>query len=259
MHTLAGENWIDFCNRVHLVRKLPLSFKLFGYRYIIFINEMPLCYFAFYPDYEKSETELLCRLKPKVFIDVGSHIDYYSMLVHKLGAEIIIAIEPDPRVFKILNRTVKANKLKNIITINKAAYDKSNFALKLHLSIKPGRSSIFPSNLTRIHEGSITIECITIDEVCSTLNLNKIDFIKIDVEGAELHVLRGAHTTIRQFRPLLLVEVLDANRKNVFEFFTTEKYRPLGPFSHGQNFLFLPEEQFVKLSDIVINKPLIDS
>jgi hypothetical protein len=67
------------------------------------------------------------------------------------------------------------------------------------------------------------------------------------------------HTTIRQFRPLLLVEVLDANRKNVFEFFTTEKYRPLGPFSHGQNFLFLPEEQFVKLSDIVINKPLIDS
>jgi predicted RNA methylase len=73
---------------------------------------MPLCYFAFYPDYEKSETELLCRLKPKVFIDVGSHIGYYSMLVHKLGAEIIIAIEPDPRVFRILNRTVKANKLK---------------------------------------------------------------------------------------------------------------------------------------------------
>ena len=79
------------------------------------------------------------------------------------------------------------------------------------------------------------------------------------MEGAELHVLRGAHTTIRQFRPLLLVEVLDANRKNVFEFFTTEKYRLLGPFSHGQNFLIIPEEQFVKLSDIVINKPLIDS
>jgi hypothetical protein len=73
---------------------------------------MPLCYFAFYPDYEKSETELLCRLKPKVFIDVRSHMGYYSMLVHKLGAEIIIAIKSDHRVFRTLNRTVKANKLK---------------------------------------------------------------------------------------------------------------------------------------------------
>jgi FkbM family methyltransferase len=99
---------------------------------------MPLCYFAFGYEYEKLEIELISKLKPKVFIDVGAHIGYYTMLVHKLGAEKIIAIEPDPRVFRILNRYIEANKLDNIITINRAAYDKSNVKLELHLSTKSG-------------------------------------------------------------------------------------------------------------------------
>jgi tRNA G37 N-methylase Trm5 len=137
---------------------MPLSLKLFGYRYNIYVYEMPLCYFAFSGQYERCETELISRLKPKVFIDVGAHIGYYTILVHKLGAEKIIAIEPDPRVFRILKRAVDANKLDNVVTINKAALDKSNLAVNLHLSTKSGHSSIFPSyltNLTKTHGGQL--------------------------------------------------------------------------------------------------------
>jgi FkbM family methyltransferase len=158
---------------------------------------MLLCYFAFGYEYEKLETELISKLKPKVFIDVGAHIGYYTMLVHKVGAEKIIAIEPDPRVFKILNGAIEANKLENIITINRAAYNKSNVTVELHLSTKAGLSSIFSSShLTKTRGGTASVKTITLDEVVRTLNLDKIDLVKIDVEGAEVYVLSGAQKVI---------------------------------------------------------------
>jgi FkbM family methyltransferase len=180
---------------------------------------MPLCYFAFGYEYEKLETELISKLKPKVFIDVGAHIGYYTMLVHKLGAEKIIAIEPDPRVFRILNRSIEANKLDNIITINRAAYDKSNVKLELHLSTKSGLSSIFSSHLTKTRCGTIHIKTITLDEVYRSLNLDKIDVVKIDVEGAESYVLSGANDIINGFRPLFFGGNKDTKSTECFRIF----------------------------------------
>jgi FkbM family methyltransferase len=242
IQTITGIGWVDFACHVPVIRRLPLSLKLFGYRYVIFVYEMPLCYFAFGYEYEKLETELISKLKPKVFIDVGAHIGYYTMLVHKLGAEKIIAIEPDPRVFRILNRSIEANKLDNIITINRAAYDKSNVKLELHLSTKSGLSSIFSSHLTKTRCGTIHIKTITLDEIYRSLNLDKIDVVKIDVEGAESYVLSGANDIINGFRPLFLVEIKIQNQQNVSEFFRAKKYKRLGPFSYGENYLFVPEE-----------------
>jgi FkbM family methyltransferase len=242
IQTITGIGWVDLACHVPVIRRLPLSLKLFGYRYVIFVYEMPLCYFAFGYEYEKLETELISKLKPKVFIDVGAHIGYYTMLVHKLGAEKIIAIEPDPRVFRILNRSIEANKLDNIITINRAAYDKSNVKLELHLSTKSGLSSIFSSHLTKTRCGTITIKTITLDEVYRSLNLEKIDVVKIDVEGAESYVLSGANEIINAFRPLFLVEIKIQNQQNVSESFRAKKYKRLGPFSYGENYLFVPEE-----------------
>jgi len=242
IQTITGIGWVDLACHVPVIRRLPLSLKLFGYRYVIFVYEMPLCYFAFGYEYEKLETELISKLKPKVFIDVGAHIGYYTMLVHKLGAEKIIAIEPDPRVFRILNRSIEANKLDNIITINRAAYDKSNVKLELHLSTKSGLSSIFSSHLTKTRCGTITIKTITLDEVYRSLNLDKIDVVKIDVEGAESYVLSGANEIINAFRPIFLVEIKIQNQQNVSEFFRAKKYKRLGPFSYGENYLFVPEE-----------------
>jgi FkbM family methyltransferase len=250
MRTIIGSGWVDFANRLPVIRKMPLSLKLFGYRYIIYVYEMPLCYFVFSGQYERCETELLSRLKPKVFIDVGAHIGYYTILVHKLGAEKIIVIEPDPRVFRIFKRAVEANKLDNIVTINKAALDKSNLAVNLHLSTKSGHSSIFTSYLTNLTKNTwrtITVKTITLDEVCRSLSLNNIDMIKIDAEGAESYILSGANEIINRFRPLFLVEIKKQNQRDVFKFFKVKKYMVLGPFSFGENYLFVPEERDIAL------------
>ena len=243
--TIAGKNWIDFACRVPIIRKLPLSFKLFGYRYIIFISEMPLCYFVFYPEFEKSETELVRRLKPKVFIDVGSHMGYYTMLVHKLGAEKIIAVDADARTLRILTRAIAVNKLKNIITIHRAVFDKSNVTLKLHLSTIAGRSSVFSQylNLKNEYGGASIVKTITLDEIAHALKLERIDMVKIDVEGAEYNVLWGANHVINRFRPIFLVEVKSKNQEDIFKFFRANRYKVLGPLTFPENYLFIPVER----------------
>ncbi len=143
-----------------------------------------------------------------------------------------------------MNRVIEANKLGNIITINRAAWDKSGVILKLHLSTKAGHSSVFSFNLERGFSGTIAlVKTITLDELSRALSLDKIDLVKIDVEGAEFNVLLGSDEIISRFRPVFLVEVKDVNKENVFNFFRTRMYKFLGPFSYGENYLFIPEER----------------
>jgi hypothetical protein len=56
------------------------------------------------------------------------------------------------------------------------------------------------------------------------LNVNCVDIVKIDVEGAELHVLRGFKDSIVKFKPKIIIEVKEFNRKGVFEFFEEVNY-----------------------------------
>jgi len=91
------------------------------------------------------------------------------------------------------------------------------------------------------------VKTITLDEVCHSLSLNNIDMIKIDAEGAEPYILSGANDIINRFRPLFLVEIKKQNQQDVFKFFIVKKYKELGPFSYGENYLFVPEERDIAL------------
>lgn len=244
LHAIAGIGWVDFACQFPLLSKIPLVLKFHGYRYIVYVCEMVLCYFVFHPDYEKTEKEIMHKLSPSVFIDIGAHVGYYTILAHKLGAEKIIAVEPDVRTYRILKRVVDVNKLDNITVINSAVWDKSGVKLKLHLSRFSGHSSVFPLNLKKRDILTIIdVRTTTLDEIGRTLSLEKIDLVKIDVEGAEFNVLLGAVEVINRFRPLILIEIKDINRENVLNFLESKQYKFFGPFSYGENYLCIPAER----------------
>jgi FkbM family methyltransferase len=167
------------------------------------------------------------------------------MLVHKLGAEKIIAVDADARTLRILTRAIAVNKLKNIITIHRAVFDKSDATLKLHLSTIAGRSSLFSEYLNLKYEygGASIVKSITLDEIAHALNLERIDMVKIDVEGAEYNVLQGANHVINRFRPIFLVEIKSKNQEDIFEFFRANRYKVLGPLTFSENYLFMPVER----------------
>jgi len=149
--------------------------------------------------------ELIQTYKPTrnyVIIDVGSHIGTYSLKSSKAVGNTgrVFAIEPNPRNYSLLLKDIKLNKATNIVPIQAAISD-SNGEITLHIidsAWNSGGSFIHSRTLKRDPQrekyvvDNIKVKTVTLDALIYTLDINRVDILKVDVEGAELLVLKGA-------------------------------------------------------------------
>ena len=159
--------------------------------------------------------------KEIVFIDVGANIGRYSLFLAKRFPKLkVIAIEPDPDAYSALAKGVKVNGLTNVIAVNIAVSDINGFTT-LFKKYDASLSSIIDSTNTI---KTIKVTTKRLDDVVGGLGLGRVDWVKIDVEGAELHVLRGFRSGIARFKPRVIIEVKGFNREGVFSFFREVNY-----------------------------------
>ncbi|MDI9643801.1 MAG: FkbM family methyltransferase [Candidatus Verstraetearchaeota archaeon] len=168
---------------------------------------------------EKMFNRYLTPKKGDVFLDVGAHIGKYTIKIAKIVGSKgkVIAIEADPNNFDLLKRNVEINKLENVTLFNIAAW---NSACKL--TFYKGDSSGHGTVKGNRQFGKFVLDARPIDAL---LKGEKVDWVKIDVEGAEYEVLKGAIQTIKISRPKLIVEVFPQNRETVFGFMKELDYR----------------------------------
>jgi FkbM family methyltransferase len=154
-----------------------------------------------------------------VFLDVGAHIGYFSMKaaprVGKTGH--VVAFEPNPETLVSLRANVTANHAENVI-VEPIACTELEQTLTLYAGppSNTGMSSLASDNVPV--EGTpklYTVPCRPIDDVVRELKLTRVDAIKIDVEGAEVGVLRGALNTLRRFHPKVVVEIVREQLANL--------------------------------------------
>ncbi len=147
------------------------------------------------------------------FVDVGAHIGKYTVKVGKNKPNTVIAIEPEEYNFSLLKQNVSINGLNNIRLVNKGAYSRKG-ELTFYLADKgEGLHSVLKTNDTT---EKTTINVDTLDNIISEINFEgKIDLIKIDVEGAEVEVIKGALKTIADSRPRLIIEISKENPKHL--------------------------------------------
>jgi FkbM family methyltransferase len=162
------------------------------------------------PNFEQGYWEYMRPKRGDIFIDIGAHIGKYTMQAAKIvGNEgIVIAIEAEPTTFKALTEGVASNGFSNVVTLNLAVYDKE-CGVVLH-SVPIGGKLMKGKGLTSIKRDvgpGIEVMAKPLDQIIDELKLTKVDFIKIDVEGAELEVLKGAKKTLLDFKPTLVVEI----------------------------------------------------
>jgi len=123
----------------------------------------------------------------KSMIDVGAHIGGYTIPLHRKLAK-IIAIEPWPTTYKMLQLNKEINNALNVITLNVALGKPEDRNITLCLGYS--RSATSSSILTKYSESYCrNVETLTLDEIIN--NYGSIDLIKIDVEGYELEVIKG--------------------------------------------------------------------
>ncbi len=168
----------------------------------------------FYGDYdERYEADMVRRLleRGEVFWDIGANIGYFSLLaamaLQNTGQ--VVAFEPGSQAYARLAENIALNPYPNIILHKLAVTDRSGEAiLYLAGNTADGGATLYGSR------GEQTVEervgAVSLDEFCPPARLKAPDFIKIDVEGAELSVLRGGAHLLDRFRPLLLLEMKEA-------------------------------------------------
>jgi FkbM family methyltransferase len=150
-----------------------------------------------------------------VFLDVGAHIGYFSMRAAvRLGKSgRIVAFEPNPETLKLLSDNVAANHAENVIVEPIACTDREQMlTLYAAPSMNTGASSLARENADlSVDEPPrpYVVRGRTIDDVVRELNLSRVDAIKIDVEGAEVYVLRGAVNTLKRFHPKVVIEEVE--------------------------------------------------
>jgi FkbM family methyltransferase len=174
-----------------------------------------------------------------IVVDVGAHIGPYTIIASKhVGPNgKIVSIEADPGNFYVLNRNIQLNKLTNVIALNYAAYSEE-MMIKLYLPGQGEESSytkyntIMSDRAAKGDEKFVEVKANTLDYLLLSNKIRHegINWIKIDVEGAEYEVLKGAKGILSKCNDItLLIEIHNLSAGNIL-------YEPIREFLGLYNF-----------------------
>ena len=173
--------------------------------------------------FEPNETAFLASvLRPGMtVVDVGANIGLYTLLAAHLVAPggTVVAVEPSPREQVSLRRNLAANgRLLVLVRVRTEALGQANGRATLHLTDAEhaGQNTLGApayADTTVIEE--VEVPVVTFDRLVKEEALERIDVVKIDVEGAEELVLQGGEASLRRFRPLVLLELQDPSLRTL--------------------------------------------
>jgi FkbM family methyltransferase len=170
--------------------------------------------------YEKSAIDFIIKILPPggTFLDIGANIGVFTITVaqfmQKTGC--VIGIEASPKIFDYLQKNVESNHLDNVRIFEYAVTDVDNSYVSFY---EPpvdhfGMGSMAP----QFHEHPIQVKTKQIDTLLSEIDITDVDVIKIDVEGYEAMVFKGAKQLLsQQNAPTILFEFCDWAEERVPE------------------------------------------
>ena len=206
-----------------------------------FIHGRNLFYFLDFEEFHEVFPKI-CREKEYYFlakilcmedvcIDAGANVGLYTHRMSILTGGIkknIFAFEPIKENFEQLLYHLKLFELSNVEPVNLALANKDDIELEMVMPIENGvpltGHSFVSSNLLSPHKNlelknnetveykTYHVNSTTIDNYIQKLGINKLQFIKIDVEGSEINVLEGAKISLAAFRPIIQVELVSTNK-----------------------------------------------
>lgn len=162
-------------------------------------------------------TEVIARLlgEGMTFIDVGANFGTYTLIgAAQVGASgRVLAFEPAPAIAALLSENVTVNGFATFATVMRCALGAQEGVQTLYeFAAQKGGNTLLPAiaeDAKVLLGETVTtqeVDCRTLDAVVAAEGLERVDLVKIDVEGFEAEVIEGARTTIARYRPRLIVE-----------------------------------------------------
>jgi len=153
-----------------------------------------------------------------VVIDAGAHLGLFTHTALAQGASQVVAMEINPKSLDCMQRNLAGPlRREEVVLLDKGVWDEPAVlragdlhAIDVDLAEEELCSACIAVDAGAPDERSIDVQLTTIDAVVERLGLERVDFIKLDIENAEARALRGATETLRRFRPRLAVAVENA-------------------------------------------------
>jgi FkbM family methyltransferase len=186
--------------------------RLWWSEFVPFFNEHR-GFLDYWADDENDLRFLWKILEPgMVFMDIGAYKGIYSLVAGKKlrRSGLVIAFEPSPREYRRLCMNLRLNRMSStraeMLALGATAKQTTFFQVSSGDTARNGlRAPAISDPVTKI-----SVEAISLDQYVARHPMERLDVIKIDVEGGEIDVLAGAAGVLAKFRPILICEVLDA-------------------------------------------------
>jgi FkbM family methyltransferase len=164
--------------------------------------------------FEAAEMEFLNRYlrQGMTVLDLGAHHGFYTLLASKRVGNTgnVFAFEPSPREREALRLHLRMNRCKNVL-IQEMALGEQNMDADLHVveAWAAGCNSLRPPDVAA-RMSPVPVHVVRLDDWLAEHKIDHVDFVKLDVEGAELSILKGAQRFLERVpRPVILAEVQD--------------------------------------------------
>ena len=170
------------------------------------ISERRAAWLGIYDEFIRQA--IVARLAPgAVVLDVGANVGAWTIpLARQIGtAGTVCAFEPVPANLRRLEQSIALNAILNVQVSSIALGDGSR-SVDMWLKSEQTGADSGTAAVVPVGTGHLTVSMCTLDEWTASAGLQRLDFIKLDVEGAEFLVLAGATHVLKQFRPLILAE-----------------------------------------------------
>lgn len=165
------------------------------------MNIQQIIHQYFYPFYIRRWAERFFKVENgQVVIDAGAYLGGFMFYAaKKVGKNRkIIAFEPDPKNYQILKKSIEDSNFKNIILLNKALGDSVK-------EVELESANHFSSVVIKTSKNpTYKVQQTTIDQEIGRLGIKKVDFIKMNIEGAEINAIKGAIKTLSNTRNLAI-------------------------------------------------------
>ena len=145
------------------------------------------------------------RIRPgDVVIDCGGHVGFYTKLALRQGASLVVAFEPDPENHGLFSQNLQQEIADGrVILIKAGVWDERDELVFHHSKDNPGAHGFFGNDGEEVLVENVPV--LPLDDQVEELGLQRVDWIKMDIEGAEQRALKGAARTLAKFRPSLAI------------------------------------------------------
>lgn len=159
-------------------------------------------------------------LRPDAIVcDIGANIGLTALMAAQYAGR-VYCFEPGPGVFGLLSETIRTNGLQDKVETINLALGNCNGRLSFFDNQTSGSASHIITDATLARESTVQVRVTTLDAFVAVRALERLDLIKIDIEGFEIDALTGAMDTVRSLRPSALIE---------FNAFTMVGFRNINP------------------------------